>query len=250
MSAMNQLAESERIDSQWSGLYKIAGTSALIVVVLIPIQIAVFLMWPPPGFEPTSTVVTGYFALFQKSRLIALLDLDLLLIVDEALGIPIALALYVALRRANESLMLIATAIGLLVTSTYFASNAAFSMLPLSNQYSAATTDAQRSLLVASGQAVLAAHLGTGFHVNYVMGTIALAIAAIVILKSRVFSKATGYVGILASIVGLGLYVPKIGIALSILSVPLYAAWNTLIARKFFQLAEDVQPADENPLTV
>jgi len=238
---MNRTAETENTNLRWSWLYKIAGTSALIIVVLIPIQIAVFLMWPPPGFEPSSAVVTGYFALFQKSKWIGLLDLDLLLIVDEVVGVPIALALYVALRRANESLMLIATALGLVGAAAYCASNAAFSMLPLSSQYAAATTEAQRSLLVASGQAVLANHLGTGFHFNYVIGSITLIITAVVILQSKVFSKLTGYIGVAASIVGLGLYVPKIGIVLSILSVPLFAVWNTLIARKFFQLAEDDQ---------
>lgn len=237
MSVMNQVTEGESADWQWSWLYKTAGTAALITVVLIPIQIAVFMAWPPPGFEPTSSTVIGFFTLFQKNRLIGLLDQDLLLVVDEVLGIPIALALYIALRRANQAFMLIATALGLVGSAAYLASNTAFAMHSLSAQYAAAATDAQRALLVAAGQAVLANYTGTSFQANYVLGSAALIITSAVILKSNIFSKLTGYVGILASLIALGLYVPKIGLALSILSVPLFAIWNTLIARRFFHLS-------------
>jgi len=223
-------------NSSWSWLYKVGATAALIVVAFIPVQIILFLAWPPPGFQPTSSNVIGWFTLFNKHALVRLLQLDLLLVVDQILGVPIILALYVALRRASESVMAIATALGLVGVSAYLSSNTAFAMLFLSQQYATATTEAQRSQFVAAGQAMLATYAGTAFQVNYVVGSAVLVMTAVVMLRSKLFSKATAYVGILASVIGLGLYVPRIGIFLSVASVPFLAVWNVLIARRLFQL--------------
>jgi hypothetical protein len=224
------------VDPRWKGLYRVGGVAALVTVAFIPVQIIVFLAWPPPGFQPTFSTVIGYFTLFHDHRLLGLLDLDLLLIVDQALAIPIALALYMALRRTSESFMLIATALSLVAITSYFTSNTAFPMLSLSHQHLAATTESQRSLVLAAGQAMMASYTGTAFHGSYVLGSIGLLMTAIVMLRSRVFVKATGYVGALGSIVGLGLYVPRIGLFLSILSVPFLAVWNLLIAWTFLHL--------------
>jgi hypothetical protein len=56
-------------------------------------------------------------------------------------------------------------------------------------------------------------------------------------LRSSIFGRVTAYVGILAAILNWGLYVPGIGVFLSILGVfPFFAIWNILIARRLFQL--------------
>src|SRR3972149_2316243 len=67
-------SNAESPGSDWKSLYKIAGAAALIVAVFIPIQVIVFVAWPPP-----STVI-GWFTLFQTNRLVGLLHMDLLLI--------------------------------------------------------------------------------------------------------------------------------------------------------------------------
>ena len=223
-------SSAETADFRWKGLYAVGGAAALIIGVFIPIQIIVFIVSPPP-----STVI-DYFTLFQSNRILGLLDLDLLLIADTALSIPILLALYVALRRASESLMAIATALGFVGIAAYFASNTAFNMLFLSEQYAAATTDAQRSMFLAAGQAMLAIYQGTAFHVNYVLGALALLTISVVMLRSNVFSKVTAYAGILANVLVFGLYEPTIGIPLSIISVVFLEIWYILIARRLFQL--------------
>jgi hypothetical protein len=48
-----QPLDSEITDRRWSLLRKFAGTAALITVAFIPLQIVVFIGWPPPGYEPT-----------------------------------------------------------------------------------------------------------------------------------------------------------------------------------------------------
>jgi uncharacterized membrane protein YjgN (DUF898 family) len=73
------------------------------------------------------------------------LDLDLLLIIDNLLLILVYLALYVALKQINKSLITIALTFGLVGIVIHLVSReATFSMLVLSNQYANATAEAQR----------------------------------------------------------------------------------------------------------
>jgi hypothetical protein len=76
-----KVSDAETADPHWNWLYRIGGAAALITVVLIPVQIIVFIAWPPP-YEGT---VTDWFTLFQDKELLGLLSLDLLLIVDYVL---------------------------------------------------------------------------------------------------------------------------------------------------------------------
>lgn len=229
------IPRAETRESAWKVLYPVGGAAALIIVVLYVIQIIVFVVSPPPDS------VIGYFTLFHKNALLGLLDLDLLSLADYALFIPMFLALYIALRRVSLSFMTIATAIGLIGIATYFASNTAFEMLSLSNQYAAATTDAQRSLLVASGQATLAIYQGTAFYVSYALLAIAPLIISVVMLRSKNFGKVTASVGIGANVLAFGLFVPTmIGVSLSIVSAVGLLIWYILIARRLFLLAQEI----------
>jgi hypothetical protein len=235
-STLNQLADDETADPRWSWLCRLGGAGALLTVALLPVQIAVFIAWPPPGFQPTSSAVIGHLTVLHHHALLGLINLDLLLIVDQVLAIPIALALYVVLRRASESFMLLATALSLVAITAYFASNTNISLLTLSDQYAAATTDAGRSLIVAAGLALMAIYTGAAFRVSYILGSIAMIVVAAVMLRSTIFSKLTAWVGILASVIGLGLFVPRIGLYLAFLSLPFLVIWDLLIARRLFQL--------------
>lgn len=226
--------KTETAQSKWNWLYKIGGAAALLSLVFFPIQIMVFLVNPPPDS------VIGWFQLFQDNPLVGLLDLDLLLIVDQVLAILIFLALYAALRRAQESFMEISLALGLVSIVLFIASNPAFAMLSLSDQYAAATSDAQRAVFLAAGQAALITWQGSAFQVSYLLGSIAAIILSAVMLRSRLFSKATAYLGILANVIALGLYVPVIGIYISIFSVVFLWVWYLLIARRLFQLGRAV----------
>jgi len=222
----------KKAESAWKPLYRVGGAAALMVVLLYVIQIVVLVVSPPP-----STVV-GYFMLFHKNALLGLLDLDLLSIADYALFVPMFLALYMALRRASPSFMAIATALGLVGIATYFASNTAFEMLSLNSQYAAATTDAQRALLMASGRVMLAIYQGTAFDVSYVLLAVAPLIISVVMLRSNIFGKVTAYVGIVSNVLAVGFFVPAIGVFLSIVSAVGLLIWYILIARRLYQLGQ------------
>ena len=201
---------------------------------LIVAQMIVFITWPPP-----STAI-DYFKLFQDNALLGFLALDLLYVIDNVLLIPILLALYVALRRTNEPFMLIGAALGFVGIAALFASNPAANMHFLSGQYAAAATDAQRSLLLAAGEAMLAVYSGTAYHVSLILGSVALVIISVVMLQSKIFSKATAYMGVLANVLALGLYVPKIGIYILFFSIVFLWIWYILITRRLFRLGRGI----------
>lgn len=221
-----------RSDTNWKPLYRAGGVAALITAVLIPTQIIVFVAWPPP-LEGTAG---EWFMLFQDNWLLGLLSLDLLLMVDYVFLVPIVLALYVALRRISASLMVVALAVYFVAIATYLASNTAFEMLSLSDQYAAATTDSQRAMYLAAGQTMLATFEGTAFQVSYVLASVAGIMIGAVMLRSDIFSRLTAYALIVGDVIGLGLYVPAMGIFLSVISVPVLWIWYILIARRLFQL--------------
>ncbi|MGA9170791.1 MAG: DUF4386 family protein [Nitrososphaeraceae archaeon] len=220
-------SESLEGPSTWKYLRKIGGIAALTIVGLIPIQMIVFFLWPPP------TTVIGWFSLFQQEPLIGLIDMDLLLIVDYVLMLIVILSLWVTLRRTSESFMAIALILQIVSLATYFSSTVAFEMLSLSNQYRAAATDGQRFVSLAAGQAMLAAWQGTAFDVSYILGAFTLLIVSYVMLRSRLFSRTTAFVGILTSAL---MFIPPsagmAGLILSVLSVPPTAIWLFLVGRR------------------
>lgn len=73
-------------------------------------------------------------SLFQSNKVIGLINLDVLLVADNLLLIPIFLALYVALRRSSESLVTLGTTAGLLAIPLFISSIPAFEMLSLSDR--------------------------------------------------------------------------------------------------------------------
>jgi hypothetical protein len=222
-------------EATWTLLYRVGGVAALIALSLLAVAIVVFIAHPPP------TAVVDWFGLLQTNRLVGLVDMDLAMLLSEILLIPIFLALYVALHRASESLMALGTTLGLVGIVLYLTSNPCFSMAALSDQYAAATTEAQRSALVAAGQATLATWTGTAYDVGYVLGGIAGLIVTLVMLHSAVFSKATAYVGIvLFALMVVPPTVGPIGLLLSFLSLVPLAIWYVLIARGLFRLGSVV----------
>jgi hypothetical protein len=202
---MNQVTSAETPDSGWKRLYRIGGIAALTAGVLfrrnIAAEIGLFSQRPSPA------TVSDWFALLQSNRLLGLAYLNIFDLVNYALLALMFLALYTALKRDNKSTMAIATPLGLIGITVYFASNTALSMLSLSDQYAAATTDAQRTTLLAAGQSLLAinrftgpgAHPGTGGYVSLLLIAIAGMITSVVMIRSTTFNRATAYVGILAS---------------------------------------------------
>jgi hypothetical protein len=236
----------EPVASAWRGLYRVGGAAALIAGLIFRrnfgAEVSLFVSQQPP-----STVI-DWFTLIDKNRLLGLIYLAVFDIIDYALLGLMFLALYIVLRRTNPSAMLIAATLGITGTAVYFASNNIFSMLSLSDQYAAATTEAQRSMFLAAGQAVLALNNpgaifeGTGIYMSFFLLAAASLIFSLVMLRSNLFSRVTASIGILASVIDLTYCVTfAIVPALSIFLLPaaglFLMLWHILVGLRLFQLA-------------
>lgn len=221
-------------DSTWKPLYRVGAAAALAVVAIALIQAPIFILYPQP------TTVIGHFTQFQSNKLLGLVDLDLMLILGAAASALVFLALYAALRRASPSLMTVAVTLGLGGVALFFAVQPTFSMLYLSDQYAAATTEAQRSAFLAAGEALWANYNGTALGMYFVLNGIADLIIAVVMLRSGRFGKVTAYVGIVLGAMLLVPPLPTLGtipLVLSYVVIVPSLIWNLLIARRLFQLA-------------
>ncbi len=253
---MDQVKHAETADAAWKGLYRIGGAAALIAAVIfrrwlgaeLDLLRSIGITHFEPIAEPGSAI--DWFTLLQTNRLVGLTLLNFFDIVNYALVGLMFLGLYAALRRANTGYMILATTLGFVGIAVYFASNQAFSVLSLSDQYAAATTDAQKSILLAAGQAMLTMNNfyqgGSGIHTSFLLVTLAGLIISAVMLRSNIFSRVTACVGILANVFGLGSFItlafapPMTFIPLSA-SAPFLLIWYILIAQRLFQLGRASQ---------
>lgn len=217
------------VDPQWRPLLKLATVSAVIVVIMIPIQALVFILSPPPQ------TVLEYFALFEHSPALGLLDLDLLLTIDYLVMIPFYLALFVIIRRVAGAWALVALVVGLFGLILYlFSREATFSMWQLSTQYASSATEAQRAAQIAAGQTLLTLYNGGSFAISYLLGAISTLIFSVVMLRHRIYGRLPGIVGI---ITGITMLVPpnvgQIGVVVALLSLIPTVIWLILLFRAF-----------------
>lgn len=114
-----------------------------------------------------------------------------------ALLAPTFLASYSAIRRDHEAYGALGTILFFVGLAVYLASSRAFPMLSVSGQYASATTDAQRSPLVAAGQAMLAEGQSPA---GILLVEFASLVISAVMLRGKVFSKTTAYAEILGNV--------------------------------------------------
>jgi Domain of unknown function (DUF4386) len=239
-SESNQVTETKPAETDWRGLYKLGAMTALILIVLPPAEIIVSLL---PGAEralASTVTVVDWFSLFHDNWFLGLRSLGLLNLVGAALLVPTILAVYSALRRSNEAFGALGAILLFMGIAVYIASSRAFPMLSLSRQYAAATTDAQRSLLIAAGQAMLAEGQSRS---GVLLIEFACLLISIVMLRGRVFSKATACAGMLGNALLMVVEIAFIPVSSSPAIVVAACGglsimtWYLLVARRLFRLA-------------
>ncbi len=192
---MSMVNTAEGVDPTYKSLYRFGGAAGMVVALLTVIEVIFFTLYPQPS------TVRGWFELFQVSPIIGLLDFWGLEILMYAMYAMVFLALYVVLRRVNQSGMAIAVTLALLGIAIFFATNNPFSMLSLSTKYAAATTEVQRSTLLAAGEAVIAntnQRVVGGFNIGFFLVSTAGLLISLVMLQGSSFSRLAAYDGVLA----------------------------------------------------
>ncbi|UCG24035.1 MAG: DUF4386 family protein [Chloroflexota bacterium] len=228
------------VDAAYKNLYKVGGLAAFVAAALIVGLAIAFTLYPQPE------TAIDWFELFQDNTLVGLLDFWALEVLGYVMFALVFLALCFALKEADPGLMAIALAFSLLGIGIFLATNRPFAMLSLSDQYAAASTDAERAIFLAAGQATLAntgQRVVGGFNVGLFLLSVAGLLVSGVMLKSAAFSKTIAYVGLAAWALSLLDYLRQIltqseiiALAVILPHTLLLMAWFVLVGRRLYQL--------------
>ena len=225
---------------KWRLLYQITGISTIVMLILIPVQIAIYTIWPMPES------VNGWLQLFRDNWFLGLLHLDLLYILNNTILAVIYIALYISLKQRSETLMLLALLTGLLGIAAYYSSNSAFEMLSLRHLFEVSTTETERTLLQACVQTLIFQWKGTAFNIYYILSAVSLIITAGVMFKSPKYSRATAVIGLSS---GLLMLIPSsagtLGRYFSLASLVPWVIFCILVATKCFRLSK-MKPAESH----
>jgi hypothetical protein len=229
----------------WKNMFKAGGISSLIVTAFFLIDMVVLV-----AFQPYPETANDWFVLLSNNRIVGLLSLDIFVLAGFPLCYPIFFALYGALRQTDRVLLTFATIIAFSGLAIVISTDKIFGMISLSDKFATATTDIQKSIILAAGEALLATSTGTGLNLASFFLEGAAFVISIIMLRSGVFGKFTSYMGIIGH--GLDLtrivinliftlfvsnpLISTIGIILLAIGGPLQLIWYALVGRKLLQL--------------
>jgi hypothetical protein len=234
------------MDAGRARLFKLGSMAAMLIVITGLLEIVITFL---PGGYFSADTVSEWFTLLQNNWFLGLRNLGLLNIVMTLLGIPMFLALYTSQRDVDRPYPALALILSLVGVAVFYSTNRAFSMLGLSQQYAAATTEAQRTILLAAGQAMLSvgeSHT-PGTFMGFFLSELAGILISIVMLRSGIFGKAAAYSGM----IGFSLllvydicvsFLPALSGAALLFAMAgglLSMAWYVLISRRLLSLANE-----------
>ncbi len=212
------------------GLYRWGGYAALTIGVAYIVIIGLYAAAgaPPVGGEAWLEYLAGKAAVWWGIVGVSVLT--------NFLFVPVAFALYFALRGLNRGAMLIGVAfVGLFIALELAVNWAGYAaLIMLSDEYAAAA-EAQRVILIAAASypsAVIASPLA----LVYAIGTLSFAFLMIgLVMRQGVFNKVTAYVGIVTGLLGLAAVA---GLSLAvILNAVAATVWLFLVGYRLVQLA-------------
>lgn len=227
--------------SEWKGFYKLGGITVLIAA-FGPLAEVIISFLPGVGRLTQQTVtVVDWFTLFQNHAFLGLRNLGFVNVIAAALLAPTFLAMWRALRGDHEAFAAFATVLFFVGMAVYIAGNRGFAMLSLSGQYASSTADAQRSLLAAAGQAMLAeGQTRAGIPLIEFAGLV----ISVVMLRGKAFSRGTAYAGIVGNALLMVVEIvltllgrlPVAGLAIAGGGGLAIMIWYLLVGRRLLQL--------------
>jgi hypothetical protein len=237
MNAQNGIANSVDPAGKW--MYRVSGITAMVLVVGYFLTFPIY-FWV--GDQPASGVEAqlAYFA----DHAAGWWGIVFLMVFTDLLLVPIFIGIYLALKHLNQGLSLMALAfkaflfviLDLAVTWTAYST-----MIVSGVQYSTATTDAQRVILVA-GAAYASAMLDSPLFGTYaiLIPSLGVLFAGLVMLKG-VFNKTTAYIALAVGLTGvlfMGSYVVDGLAILRYINALLATVFYLLAGIRLFRLAK------------
>lgn len=202
----------------------------VMMVLIIPIQVTIFIISPMPENG------LGFITLMRDNPIMGLLHMDLLYIVNNTLLIFFYIVLYMTLKDKSNSLLNIALITGLVGAVLYYTSNRSVEMLLLSQRYYQTDNVSLQMIYVGMAEGYLDIWKGTSFNTYYFLSAISLILFSVVMMKSTVYTKKTGIIGLISGILmtvpsGFGM----VGLLMSLLSLIPWVIFSVLVVIRLNQ---------------
>lgn len=233
-------------DKQWKLIFRVGAVTTIIVLCGIFLDMIAGSMTGGNITELPRTAVER-FNQFRDNSLLGLYNLDLLNVINQIILIPSIFALYGAHRNEGKPAALLSLILFLVGTTIFVTGNTALTMLDLSQKYFGATSDEQRTLLSAAGEAMLAkgSHGSLGVFIGFALPTAANIMMSYVMLNGKVFSRTTSYIGIIGNsmmviYIILVTFVPEVESLALVFAMPaglLVMTWMIMFTIKLFKLS-------------
>ena len=226
----------------WRGLYKVGGVSGVLTGVLLIISM-VLIFTTPQAPSSGGSATLQYIA---SNKLVYIVE-QVLGIAPVFLEIIALLALYMVIKNLNKSYAAIGSVLAIVSQSIVLSSMTFGGLVYLSNNYMAATNDAQRATFATAAEWALAqnnAVSASGIDPIMTSCAIGVLVISLVMLKS-IFHKGIAYWGIATGILGI---ISAFGIVIRPIAVPpplgigyvlfafLLTAWFVALGTKLYRL--------------
>jgi hypothetical protein len=232
--------------NNWKTIYKIGIITTILVLCGIVLDMVVGTVIGGNITELPQTAVER-FNQFKENSLLGLYNLDLLNIINQIVLIPSIIALYAAHREVNKPIAMFSLILFLIGTTIFVTGNTALTMFDLSHKYFAASSDEQKMLLSAAGEAMLAkgSHGSLGVFIGFALPTFANVLMSYVMLNGKVFSRTASYIGIIGNslmvvyiiMVTFKPAVEKMALVFAMPAGLLVMTWMIMFTMKLFKLS-------------
>jgi hypothetical protein len=199
LTRRSALAATEiRPDASWRDLYRAGGVSSAVFVALIVVSLVLEFTTPRPP-EAGGAATLEHIASHRKLYLLK----QALWLGPSVCAMVVFLSLYAALKHLNKSVAAIGSLVGVsswaLTLAWPATGGGAPSLVYLSDQYQAATTDEQRAAFVAAAEAFIAQN-------NFpsapgILTPVGILVLSFLMLRG-VFHRGVGYLGIATGALG------------------------------------------------
>jgi hypothetical protein len=221
-----------------TSMYRIGGLAAIAFGLA---YLVIFPLYASVGAPPADAVDWLGYAAGKTNAWWAILGLSVL---TDFLLVPVALALYIALGRADRNATLLGTAfIGLFVVLDLAVTWPNYAArIDLSEAFLAATSDAQRAAYVGAAS-YASTVLATTLVGVYSIATLSIGILLVSLVMVRGgFSPAAGYIGLATGVLGIvsvagPVFVAGLGAAVILASV-LTTLWALLVGYRLVRLGQ------------
>ena len=222
-------------------LYKAGGWTAILFLIYSFVTILIFAM-VGKGYPETATEC---FNMLQENKFTALLRLDIVSVVVIPFYYLLFFSIYQALKKNNELIAKIALFCTLAGVTIFISGLNIASIIILSDKYQIATSPEMKQHLLAACEGMLASDMwiNTGAIIRGLLIETGAIIFSILMLKTLIFNRATGWIGLLThsfdflSIL-IGIFYAPIKEIFTMVAGPLYIVWFVMIGVRLFKLSK------------